>query len=65
LLQLVWLLSIKDTEGVQVLGAVHLELDNILPPLDLHGMDIIPPRCEKEVLDLVDLLWSQIYFTND
>jgi hypothetical protein len=65
LLQLVWLLSIKDTEGVQVLGAVHLELDNILAPLDLHGMDIIPPRCEKEVLDLVDLLWSQIYFTND
>jgi hypothetical protein len=65
LLQLVCLLNIKDTEGVQVLGAAHLELDNILAPLDLHGMGIIPPRCEKEALDLVDLLWSQVYFTND
>jgi hypothetical protein len=38
LIQLVCLLSIKDTEGmgIQVLGAAHLELDNILAPLDLH-----------------------------
>ena len=36
LLQLVCLLSIKDAECVQVLGAANLELDNILAPLDLH-----------------------------
>jgi hypothetical protein len=36
LLQLVCLLSIEDAERVQVLGAAHLELDNILAPLDLH-----------------------------
>jgi hypothetical protein len=59
LLQLVGLLSIEDTEGVQVLGAAHLELDNILAPLDLHGTSILPPRSEKEVLDLMDLLRLQ------
>jgi hypothetical protein len=36
LLQLVCLLSIEYAEGVQVLGAADLELDNILAPLDLH-----------------------------
>jgi hypothetical protein len=59
LLQLVCLLSIKDAEGVQVLGAAHLELDNILAPLDLHGTGILPPCSEEEVLDLVDLLRLQ------
>ena len=59
MLQLVCLLSIEDAEGVQVLGAVHLELDNILAPLDLHRMGNIPPRGEKEVLDLMDLLRLQ------
>jgi len=59
LLQLVGLLSIKDAEGVQVLEAAHLELDNILAPLDLHRMGNLPTRAEKEVLDLVDLLRLQ------
>jgi len=59
LLQLVGLLSIKDAEGVQVLEAAHLELDNILTPLDLHRMGNLPTRTEKEVLDLVDLLRLQ------
>ena len=59
LLQLVCLLSIEDAEGVQVLGAAHLELDNILAPLDLHRPGILPPRGEKEVLDLMDLLRLQ------
>ena len=59
MLQLVGLLSIKDAEGVQVLEAAHLELDNILTPLDLHRMGNLPTRTEKEVLDLVDLLRLQ------
>jgi hypothetical protein len=65
LLQLVCLLSIKDAEGVQVLGAAHLELDNILAPLDLHRTGILPPRSEKEVLDLMDLLRLQKHKWND
>ena len=59
MLQLVGLLSIEDAEGVQVLGAVHLELDNILAPLDLHRMGNIPPHGEKEVLNLVHMLRLQ------
>jgi len=59
LLQLVRLLSIEDAEGVRVLGAAHLELDNILAPLDLHRMGDLPPRGEKEVLNLVHMLWLQ------
>jgi len=59
LLQLDCLLSIEDAEGVQVLGAAHLEFDNILAPLDLHRPGILPPRGEKEVLDLMDLLRLQ------
>ena len=59
MLRLVGLLSIKDAEGVQVLEAAHLELDNILAPLDLHRMGNLPTRVEKEVLDLVDLLRLQ------
>ena len=59
MLQLVCLLSIEDAEGVQVLGAAHLELDNILAPLDLHRMGDLPPRGEKEVLNLVHMLWLQ------
>ena len=59
LLQLVGLLSIKDAEGVQVLEAAHLELDNILASLDLHRMGNLPTHAEKEVLDLVDLLRLQ------
>ena len=56
LLQLVCLLSIKDAEGVQVLGAAHLELDGVLGPLDPHQPRVLPPRRQQEVLDLVDLL---------
>jgi len=59
LLRLVGLLSIKDAEGVQVLEAAHLELDNILAHLDLHRMGNLHTRSEKEVLDLVDLLRLQ------
>jgi hypothetical protein len=59
LLQLVCLLSIEDTESVQVLGAAHLELDNILAPLNLHRTSILPPGGEKEVLDLMDLFRLQ------
>lgn len=44
------------TQRVEVPGAAHLELDGILAPLDPHGAGILPPRCEKEVLDLMDLL---------
>jgi len=55
LLQLVRLLSIEDAEGIQVLGAAHLELDNILAPLDLHRMGNLPPRSQKKVLNLADL----------
>jgi len=55
LLQLVRLLSIEDVEGIQVLGAAHLELDNILAPLDLHRMGNLPPRSQKKVLNLADL----------
>jgi hypothetical protein len=65
LLQLVCLLSVEYAEGVQVLGAADLELDNILAPLDLHWSGILPPRGEKEILDLVDLLRLQIYSTDD
>jgi len=36
LLELVGLVGVVDAEGVEVLGAAHLELDNILAPLDLH-----------------------------
>ena len=56
LLQLDGLLSVIDTQCVEVLGAANLELDSILAPLDPHGAGILPPRCEKEVLDLMDLL---------
>ena len=59
MLRLVGLLSIKDAEGVQVLEAAHLELDNILAPRDLHRMGNLPTHAEKEVLDLVDLLRLQ------
>ena len=41
MLQLVRLLSIEDAEGVQVLGAAHLELNNILAPLDLYRTGIL------------------------
>ena len=59
MLQLVRLLSIEDAEGVQVLEAAHLELDNILASLDLHRMGNLPPRGEKEVLNLVHMLRLQ------
>jgi hypothetical protein len=65
LLQLVCLLSIEYAEGVQVLGAADLELDNILAPLDLHWSGILPPRGEKKILDLVYLFRLQIYSTDD
>ena len=45
----------EDAKGIQVLGAAHLELDNILTPLDLHRMGNLPPRSQKKVLNLADL----------
>ena len=56
LLQLVSLLRVEDTEGVQVLGAAHLELHNIFAPLDFHRASILPYSSKEEVLDLMDLL---------
>ena len=59
MLQLVCLLGVEDTEGVQVLGAAHLELDNIFASLDFHSACILPPSSKEEVLDLMDLLRLQ------
>jgi hypothetical protein len=56
LLQLVGLLGVEDAEGVQVPRATDLELDSVFAPLDPHGAGVLPPRGEKEVLDLMDLL---------
>ena len=65
LLELVGLVGVVDAEGVEVLGAAHLELDGVLGPLDPHRPRVLPPRRQQEVLDLVDLLRLQIYFIND
>ena len=56
LLQLVSLLEVKYTEGVEVFRAPDLELDNIFTLLDLHRLSILSPGCEQEVLYLVNLL---------
>lgn len=56
LLELVGLVGVVDAEGVEVLGAAHLELDGVLGPLDPHRPRVLPPRRQQEVLDLVDLL---------
>jgi hypothetical protein len=56
LLQLVSLLGVIHAQRVEVLGATDLELDGVLAPLDPHRAGILPPRSEKEILDLVDLL---------
>ena len=44
---------------IQRAGAAHLELDHIHAPLDLHRMGNLPPRGEKEVLNLVHMLRLQ------
>ena len=56
LLELVGLVGVVDAEGVEVLGAAHLELDGVLGTLDPHRPRVLPPRRQQEVLDLVDLL---------
>jgi hypothetical protein len=56
LLQLVGLVGVEDGQGVEVLGAPHFELDDILGALDLDAPGVLAPGREEEVLDLVDLL---------
>ena len=56
LLKLVGFLLVKDAESVEVLRASDLELNNVFASLDLHGSSIFPPCCQKEVLNLVNLL---------
>ena len=56
MLQLIGLLKVKNTEGIQVLGATNLELDHISAPLDFHRTRILPTGCEEEVLNLMNLL---------
>ena len=56
MLQLVSLLKVRHTECVKVLGAANLEFDHILVLLDLDSPGILPSGCQKEILDLVDLL---------
>ena len=56
LLQLIGFLRVKDTKRVQVLGASNLKLNDIPAPLDFHRPRILPPRRQKKILNLVDLL---------
>ena len=56
MLQLISLLRVKHTKGVQVLGATNLEFHHFSAPLDFHGACILPPGCEEEVLNLMNLL---------
>jgi hypothetical protein len=56
LLQLVSLVGVLHTQGVQVPAAADLELCDSACLLDLHGLGILPTGCQKEVLDLVNLL---------
>ena len=56
MLQLLSLLEVIHTERVEILGAADLELDDPLALLDIDRASILPSRCEKEVLDLVNLL---------
>jgi hypothetical protein len=54
--QLLGLVSVCHTQCVQVLGAPDLELCLGPSLLDLYGLGILPPGCQEEVLDLVNLL---------
>ena len=56
MLQLIGFLRVKDTKRVQVLGASNLKLNDIPAPLDFHRPRILPPRRQKKILNLVDLL---------
>ena len=56
LLQLVGLVGVEDTQGVEVLAAPDFELDYILAALDLDAPGVLAAGREQEVLDLVDLL---------
>ena len=55
----------EDAKGIQVLGAAHLELDNILAPLDFHIMGNFLLVVRRK--SLISWIWfgcSQICFTN-
>lgn len=56
LLQLISFLGVKHTQSVQVPRTADLEFDDILAPLYLHRARILPPRGQKEILNLVYLL---------
>lgn len=50
-------LLVPDYEGVQKLTAAHLELHPALSLLlNCHHLGILPPRRDKELLDVLDLL---------
>jgi hypothetical protein len=57
--QLLGLVAVRHTQCVQVLGAADLELCLGPSLLDLYGLGILPPGCQEEVLDLVNLLRLQ------
>jgi len=46
LLQLVSLVGVEDGQGVEVLGAPHFELDDILGALDLDAPGVLAPSGE-------------------
>lgn len=54
--ELVCLLRIGYREGVEVLGAADLELDNSLALLDLYGSGILSASLLQEVANVTDLL---------
>ena len=56
LLELLRLVGVVHAQGVEVLGAPHLELGLGPGLLDLHRLRILATGGEEEILDLVDLL---------
>ena len=62
MLQLVSFLIVKDAESVKVLGAANFKLHHILAPLDFDRACILSSCSNKEILDLVDLLWLFIVY---
>ena len=57
LFELLSLVSVGNSQSVQVLGAPDLELGGLLGLPDLHRLSILAPGCQEELLDVTDLLW--------